>query len=70
MKAKSTIQREIRALRKYAETDGDPIGARVAWCVEHALRWVAEDVKGGPNRVVAVQATANLIRRDLEQEGP
>ena len=70
MKAESTIKRQIGELRKYAETDGDPIGARIAWCVEHALRWAIEDVKGWPNRVVDVQETANLIRRDLEQEGP
>lgn len=30
MKAKSTIEKEIKALRKYIETDGDPIGTRIA----------------------------------------
>lgn len=70
MKAKSTIKKEIRALRKFIDApESDPVATRVAWSVEQALRWATEDVRGWPNRVDDVQGTAELIRQDLHQSG-
>jgi hypothetical protein len=64
MKAQSTINRELRRLRKFIETDSDLLATRVAWAVEHAIRWAREDTGGWPSPLTSARSTVELIRKE------
>ena len=67
MKADSTINRELRALRHYIDSpDADPLTARIAWEVEQAIRWARQDVKAWPRPLDSAAGCANLIRQEMK----
>ena len=67
MRADSTIKKELRRLRVLIDDpDTDSVTQRVAWEVEHAIRWAREDVKGWPSPTASVVDGAELIRAEQE----
>lgn len=53
MKAKSTIQKQIRTLRRIAEDEAETEKRRdQAYMAYHALRWVIKDVDWTPVTIV------------------
>jgi len=60
------IQTILKALRNIAEGD-DLLEARIAWEVEHAIRWVTEETEDWTNPAFSVAETAELIRSEMEQ---
>lgn len=64
-KADSTINRHLRELRALIESpDTDSLTKRVAWEVEHAIRWARRPTVGWPSPVNSVLGTVHLIRQE------
>ena len=67
MKAKATIKREIRAMRRLIDSGaGTLLERRLAYLMESTLRWVVEDVRGWPTRIRDVHETAHLIQSETK----
>jgi len=67
MKADRTVKKELKALRKLIDSpDTDRLTKRVAWEVEHAIRWAREDVKQWPRPIESAMSGANLIRQEAK----
>lgn len=67
MKADSTVKKELRRLRAFIDSPGeDELAKRIAWEVEHAIRWAREDVKGWPNPLASAANCADLVRSQIK----
>lgn len=60
-----TIEMELKRLRKIVETSKDPMEARVAYTVEHAIRWATEETAGWTRPSADVPDAAKLIKLGL-----
>lgn len=65
MKAQSSVDREMNRLRRLCESVDDPLLARIAWEVLHAIRWAREDTTGWPKPTSSAISATNLIREDM-----
>lgn len=74
MKAKSTIHKQIRRLRRLVDSPADvPQPIRdCAYEAYHALRWAIEDVRWTPGRLLEDWAKEDHVRRyaAAAQEAP
>lgn len=60
------IKARLAELRAVVETHEDPVVQRVAYAIEHGIRWATESTTDWPSGTDEAEATAELIRRDLE----
>lgn len=68
MKADSTVRKELRQLRQIIDAqDTDNLTKRIAWEVEHAIRWARQNVKDWPSPTSSVVSGANLIREEIKR---
>lgn len=63
MKSERRVNAAVKRLRLLSVQE-DRLLARVAWEVEHAIRWAREDTQGWPEPDVSVKAGVALIRQE------
>lgn len=63
---RATIKRAIRELREIVDESRDPYAVRIAYAVEHALRWASEYTVGWPSPATDVKLEAKLLREEAK----
>ena len=67
-KAQSTIQRNLRELRKVVDETADPIESRIAYAMEHAIRWATLNTVGWSDMATEAKNLAMLLRDEIAGE--
>jgi hypothetical protein len=60
-----TLQRELKKLRKIVETSKDPLETRIAYTIEHAIRWATQETVGWPRPHKEVSDVAKMVEKRL-----
>lgn len=69
MKAESTVQREVRRLRRYIDAHPMTVESKVAYIMECAIRWAREDTRGWSAPLADVEHFAAAFREMCAKEG-
>lgn len=64
-RAKSTIQKHLRELRKLIDTEQDTTLMRVAYTMETAIKWATEDNVNWPGLVEQAREAADYIEKGI-----
>ena len=67
MKADSIVKRNLARVSRLRQSHPDLVVRRVAWAIEHAVRWAREDVRGWPDLRTVALDTSRLIHEDAER---
>ena len=65
MKSKSTIRRNLKELRSLIDSSNDLILRRIAYAMEHAVRWATEDTVGWHSLAREAEEEAKILRGEL-----
>ena len=68
MKASRTIRRQVAQLRQVVDQSNDPTEQKLAFAMEHALRWASLNTSESRIDKDAV-ALARTLRRELVADG-
>lgn len=65
-KSRRTIKEHIRKLRKLIDESKDSTERRIAYAMEHALRWAILDTVGWESMDVEAKKLAAILRKELK----
>lgn len=68
MKASKTIRKQIALLRKLIDTSKDPCEQKIAYAMEHCLRWATLRTVGWPTLDKDAKMLAQFLRKKLNVE--
>jgi hypothetical protein len=66
VKADTTIQRNLREIRRAIDASDDVVFKRIAYSIETAVRWAREDVRDWPGLVAEAQAQTECLNIELK----
>ena len=64
MKARSTIRRALKGLRDTIDNSSEPVETRVAYAMEHAIRWATLKTTRWPSLDKEAKFIAQLIKEE------